>query len=168
MLIAMAIGAVVPMAGSNLVAAEPVTFEKHVRPILKTHCFLCHGEAGVTKGKLDLRLRRWLVRGGESGAAIVAGKPSESYLLSRISSGEMPPGDKKLSVTEIDVIRRWIAAGATTARPEPETIQGNEYLSEEDRSYWAFQPVKRPDVPRVQDSQQVHTQIDAFLLKRLR
>ena len=168
MLIAMAIGAVVPMAGSNLVAAEPVTFEKHVRPILKTHCFLCHGEAGVTKGKLDLRLRRLLVRGGESGAAIAPGEPSESYLLSRISAGEMPPGDKKLSVTEIDVIRRWIAAGATTARPEPETIEGNEYLSEEDRSYWAFQPVKRPDVPRVQDSQQVHTQIDAFLLKRLR
>jgi mono/diheme cytochrome c family protein len=168
MWIAMAIGAVVPMAGSNLVAAEPVTFEKHVRPIFKTHCFLCHGEAGVTKGKLDLRLRRWLVRGGESGAAIAPGEPSESYLLSRISSGEMPPGDKKLSVTEIDVIRRWIAAGATTARPEPETIQGTEYLSEEDRSYWAFQPVKRPDVPRVQDSQQVHTQIDAFLLKRLR
>ena len=168
MVIAMAIGAVVPMAVSNLVAAEPVTFEKHVRPILKTHCFLCHGEAGVTKGKLDLRLRRLLVRGGESGAAIAPGEPSESYLLGRISSGEMPPGDKKLSLTEIDVIRRWIAAGATTARPEPETIQGNEYLSEEDRSYWAFQPVKRPDVPRVQDSQQVHTQIDAFLLKRLR
>jgi len=163
----MAIGVVVATSGSNLVAAEPVTFEKHVRPILKAHCFLCHGEAGVTKGKLDLRLRRWLVRGGESGAAIDPGEPSGSYLLDRISSGEMPPGDKKLSVDEIDVVRRWIAAGATTARPEPETIQGNEYFSEEDRSYWAFQPVKRPQVPRAGNLQQVHTPIDAFLLKRL-
>ena len=163
----MAIGVVVATSGSNLVAAEPVTFEKHVRPILKAHCFLCHGEAGVTKGKLDLRLRRWLVRGGESGAAIDPGEPSGSYLLDRISSGEMPPGDKKLSVAEIDVVRRWIAAGATTARPEPETIQGNEYFSEEDRSYWAFQPVKRPQVPRAGNLQQVHTPIDAFLLKRL-
>ena len=165
-----AIGVLFPAigpGGSLLAAAEPLTFEKHVRPILKTHCFLCHGEAGVTKGKLDLRLRRWLVRGGESGAVIAPGEPSESYLLDRVDLGEMPPGDKKLSEAEIDVIRRWIAAGAATARPEPETIQGNEYLSEEDRGYWAFQPVKRPAVPQVKNPQQVHTPIDAFLLKRL-
>ena len=168
--LAIAIGVLFPAigpGGSLLAAAEPLTFEKHVRPILKTHCFLCHGEAGVTKGKLDLRLRRWLVRGGESGAVIAPGEPSESYLLDRVDLGEMPPGDKKLSEAEIDVIRRWIAAGAATARPEPETIQGNEYLSEEDRSYWAFQPVKRPAVPQVKNPQQVHTPIDAFLLKRL-
>ena len=168
--LAIAIGVLFPAigpGGSLLAAAEPLTFEKHVRPILKTHCFLCHGEAGVTKGKLDLRLRRWLVRGGESGAVIAPGEPSESYLLDRVDLGEMPPGDKKLSEAEIDVIRRWIAAGAATARPEPETIQGNEYLSEEDRGYWAFQPVKRPAVPQVKNPQQVHTPIDAFLLKRL-
>ena len=80
-LIAIAVCATASTAGTTLAAAEPVQFEKHVRPILKTHCFLCHGEAGVTKGKLDLRLRRWLVRGGESGAAIAPGKPSDSYLL---------------------------------------------------------------------------------------
>ena len=155
------------LLASSLSAAEPVTFEKHVRPILKAHCFLCHGEAGGTQGKLDLRLKRWLVRGGESGAAIDPGHPSDSYLLNRVELGEMPPGEKKLSPTEIDVIRRWIAAGATTARPEPQTIQGNEYISEEDRSYWAFQRVVRPKVPQVQNLHQVHTPIDAFLLKRL-
>ena len=160
---AVALGLFVP----NLSADETPTFEKHVRPILKTHCFLCHGEAGVTKGKLDLRLRRWLVRGGESGAAIAPGEPSESYLLNRVELGEMPPGEKKLSRSEIDVIRRWIAGGATTARPEPQTIQGNEYLSEEDRSYWAFQSVLRPKVPEVQNLHQVRSPIDAFLLKRL-
>ncbi|MBO12259.1 MAG: hypothetical protein CMJ68_16035 [Planctomycetaceae bacterium] len=166
-LVAIAVCATVAIAGTTLSAAEPVQFEKHVRPILKTHCFLCHGEAGVIKGKLDLRLRRWLVRGGESGAAIAPGKPADSYLLNRIRSGEMPPGDKKLSTVEIDVIQRWIAAGATTARPEPETIQGNEYLSEEDRSYWAFQPVVRPDVPQAKNRHQVQSPIDAFLLRRL-
>ncbi len=88
MLIAMAIGAVVPLAGSNLVAAEPVTFEKHVRPILKTHCFLCHGEAGVTKGKLDLRLRRLLVRGG------------------RVRSGDRSGGTVRVLPVEPDQCRR--------------------------------------------------------------
>ena len=63
MAVALAIGF---FGGAIVPAAEPVTFEKHVRPILKTHCFLCNGESGVAKGKLDLRLRRWLVRGGES------------------------------------------------------------------------------------------------------
>ncbi|HCD02275.1 MAG TPA: hypothetical protein DER64_17305, partial [Planctomycetaceae bacterium] len=164
MTVALAIGVV---GGSIVSAAEPVTFEKHVRPILKTHCFLCHGESSVAKGKLDLRLRRWLVRGGESGAAIVAGQPDESYLLDRISLGEMPPGEKRLTSEEIEVIRKWIAAGAVTARPEPETIEGGNYLSEEDRSFWSFQPVRRPAVPVVGNSHQLRTPIDAFLLKRL-
>ncbi len=57
-LVAIAVFATVAIAGTTLSAAEPVQFEKHVRPILKTHCFLCHREAGVIKGKLDLRLRR--------------------------------------------------------------------------------------------------------------
>jgi len=105
--------------------------------------------------------------GGKVGAVFAPGEPSASYLLSRIGSGEMPSGDKNLSTAEIDVIRRWIAAGAVTARPEPKTIQGNEYLSEEDRSCWVFQPVKRPGVPQVKTPLQVRTPIDAFLLKRL-
>ncbi len=164
MAVALAIGVV---GGAIVSAAEPVTFEKHVRPILKTHCFLCHGESGVAKGKLDLRLRRWLVRGGESGAAIVAGQPDESYLVDRIALGEMPPGEKRLAAEEIEVIRKWIAAGAVTARPEPETIEGGNYLSEEDRSFWSFQPVRRPAVPAIRNSHQLRTPIDAFLLKRL-
>ena len=47
----------------------------------------------------------------------------------------MPPGEKRLTSEEIEVIRKWIAAGAVTARPEPETIEGGNYLSEEAVSY---------------------------------
>ena len=159
------------MIGSGLpvstATAEPVTFEKHVRPILKTHCFLCHGEGGVTKGKLDLRLRRLIVGGGESGSTVEPGRPEQSYLLDRIAVGEMPPGDKQLSPGEVEVIRAWIASGAKTARPEPETIKDGEYLTEEDRQFWSFQPVRRPAVPAVRRNQQVQTPIDAFLLARL-
>ena len=87
--------------------------------------------------------------------------------MDRISLGEMPPGEKRLTSEEIEVIRKWIAAGAVTARPEPETIEGGNYLSEEDRSFWSFQPVRRPAVPAIRNSHQLRTPIDAFLLKRL-
>ena len=60
-------------------AAPALTFEKDIRPIFKTHCFHCHGEEGKTKGGLDLRLKRLLTKGGETGPAIVAGKPDSSY-----------------------------------------------------------------------------------------
>ena len=72
-------------------------FEQHVRPILKAHCFECHGESAKPKAGLDLRLRRSLVAGGESGTALVPGKPGESLLFQRIRTHQMPPGKVKLS-----------------------------------------------------------------------
>jgi mono/diheme cytochrome c family protein len=96
--------------------AEEPLFERHVRPILKAHCFHCHGELGETQGGLDLRLRRFLVAGGDSGPAIVPGKPDESYLVARIRSQEMPPGEAKMPAEELAIIERWVAAGAKTAR----------------------------------------------------
>src|SRR5438067_7368831 len=86
-------------------AAEPApAFNADVRPILQAYCTECHGEAEKPKGGLDLRLRRFALRGGKSGPAVVAGKPDESLLVERVSSGEMPPGKKKLSAAEIDVL----------------------------------------------------------------
>jgi mono/diheme cytochrome c family protein len=150
-------------------AAETApTFERDVRPILKAHCFHCHGEAGEHEGGLDLRLRRLMVQGGDSGAAIVPGNREDSYLLARIIDGDMPPGDdKQLSQQEIAIISRWIESGAQTARPEPEEI-GNQFLiTEEDREFWSFQPIRRPAVPQVRQADQVRNPIDAFLLARL-
>lgn len=148
-------------------AAGDVLFEKHVRPILKTHCFQCHGESGHREGGLDLRLRRLIVSGGESGAGIVPGEPDRSLLLERIRSGEMPPGDdKRLSAQDISVLTEWIAGGAATVRPEPAEIGDEPIFTEEERSYWAFQPVVRPPVPDVAEPARVRTPIDAFILSR--
>jgi hypothetical protein len=147
----------------------PVTYEQHVRPILKTHCFQCHGEAGKVRGKLDVRLRRTIVAGGSSGAAVVPGKPDESHLLQRLVDEEMPPEEvkKRPQPHEIELIRRWIAAGAPTARPEPAAIGQGPYFTEEERSWWAFQPVQRRAIPAVTGADQVRTPLDAFLLARL-
>ena len=143
------------------------TFEKHVRPILKAHCFECHGEGEKLKGGLDLRLRRLLVQGGESGPAVIPGKHQQSLLYQRIVSGEMPPGKKKLSGDEVALIGRWIASGARTAGPEPAELATGLHITPEERAFWAFQPIRRPAVPSVKHSDRTRSPIDAFLLARL-
>lgn len=100
-------------------AADPLVYERDVRPILKANCFQCHGEEDEIEGKLDLRFVRGMLKGGESGPALVAGQGGKSLLVERVSSGEMPPGKKKLTSAELATIRRWIDDGAKTARPEP-------------------------------------------------
>jgi hypothetical protein len=148
-------------------AAKPtLTFEADVRPILKAHCFHCHGEAGEQEGGLDVRLRRLLITGGDSGPAIEPSKPDASLLLERITSGEMPPGEKRLSAEEVARIADWIASGANTARPEPESLGDDPLFTEEERNWWAFQPVNRPGVP-MRNDESVRTPIDAFVLARL-
>ena len=72
--------------------------------------------------------------GGDSGPAIVPGEPDASHLLERIRAGEMPPGEGKVTPKEIDTIARWIAAGAKTARPEPESIAPGLGITAEERS----------------------------------
>src|SRR5487761_476670 len=191
LLAAIALGSRFALAQS---AQADLTFEQHVRPILKAHCFQCHGEEGLRKGGLDLRLKRFIEKGGESGTVIVPHRPDASLLVERIRSGEMPPVEKKLSAAQIDVIVRWIGGGAKTAHAEPEPIGEGPLFTQEERDYWAFQPVRRPGAPsvaghsvgvppastfgetaalvtaqagRLRYDDQVLTPIDAFLLVRL-
>ncbi|MCA9178075.1 MAG: PSD1 domain-containing protein [Planctomycetales bacterium] len=153
-------------ATSTAAPPERITFEQHVQPILKTHCFYCHGEDGKREGGLDLRLRRWLVKGGESGPAIAPGKAAESHLLERVISGEMPPAeDKRLGEADIAIIRGWIESGAATLEAEPESLDGHHFTVAE-RGWWSLQPLRRPDVPCVSGGAASNA-IDAFLLAKL-
>ncbi|MDA7915105.1 hypothetical protein N9B98_02435, partial [bacterium] len=96
-------------------SGTPLRFETDVRAILRTHCFQCHGEEPEVQGNLDLRLVRFMNRGGDSGAAIVPGKPDESPLYQRLRDGEMPPDEsKQISQEELRIIHDWIVAGAVT------------------------------------------------------
>ena len=173
LLFAVAIGT--PANYGKLAAAEPVrptattrlTYEEHVRPIFRAHCFDCHGATDVRKGDLDLRLVRFLQKGGESGPAIVPGQPKKSYLIERVRKGEMPPGDHRVPDHEIDILERWIAAGAPTLRPEPETIGPGLGVSIEEREFWSFQPIRRPSgsaLATYAPDRRVRTPIDALVL----
>src|SRR5262249_17962439 len=149
-------------------AAEPAerpTFEKDIRPIFKAYCFDCHGDGEKPKGGLDLRLRHLLAKGGKSGPGLVPGKRAESLVQLRIEKAEMPPGKKKLTPAQVDLIGRWIAAGAPTMRPEPASPDAAFTL--EEQSYWAFQPIRRPALPKLTHGERVITPIDAFVLAPL-
>ena len=156
------------MLGMAAKADESLTFETHIRPIFRAHCFDCHGAGETHKGSLDLRLRRLMVQGGESGAAIVPGKPQASLLIQRLRDGEMPPGEAKVPDAEIRLLEQWIAQGARTARPEPKELGAGIGISPEERSFWSFQPVRRPTLPRFAPRDRVRTAIDALLLAKLK
>jgi mono/diheme cytochrome c family protein len=145
----------------------PVTYETQIRPILKAHCFECHGEGKKLRGGLDLRLAHAMARGGDTGPALVPGKPAESLILQRIRAGEMPPGKTKLTQENIALVERWIAAGAGTARPEPKELPLGFSMSPEEAAFWAWQPIRRPAPPKVKNQHLVRTSVDAYLLAKL-
>jgi len=90
-------------------------FETDVAPLLKKHCWKCHNQR-TRKGELNLQTLAGLHAGGESGEAVIeAGKPDASPLMALVDQGKMPPGDRKLSRDERDLLRRWISAGARGA-----------------------------------------------------
>ncbi len=146
-----------------------LTFEKDVRPIVKAHCTHCHGEEEKPKGGVDLRLRRFMDAALDDGRhVLVPGRPDQSEMVRLMRSGEMPEKGKKVSAEELAVIERWIAQGAKTAKPEPLTLAPGPLISDQDREYWAFQPVRRPTVPGDVDPKRVRTPVDAFLLHSMR
>ena len=145
----------------------PITFEHDIRPLLKAHCWHCHGEEAEVEGKLDLRLVRFMHTGGDSGPAFVAGKADESLIVQRVASGEMPPGDVEMPAEDLAKIRRWIDQGATTSRPEPESLAVGDIFTDIDREHWSFQPIRKPEVPVVPADVPVANPIDAFLWQKL-
>ncbi|MFM9117127.1 MAG: DUF1553 domain-containing protein, partial [Planctomycetota bacterium] len=146
---------------------QPVAYETQIRPLLKARCWHCHGDEPKLAGGLDLRLARLARTGGESGPAIVPGKLSESLLWQRVEQGEMPPGEKKLSRAELDLLKRWIEQGAKTVKEEPATVPPPGAISEEERSHWAFQPVRMVAPPGHSQPALARTPVDQFLLAEL-
>jgi mono/diheme cytochrome c family protein len=156
-----------PAASRAQDAPAPLSFERDIRPILRAHCFDCHGAEDAFEGNLDLRQVRSMERGGDSGPAIARGDAGASLIVARIRSGEMPPSTHKVKPEELDLLERWVAAGAPTARPEPETIPPGLGITPEEREWWSFRPLVRPPLPAVAHPELVAQPIDAFLLARL-
>lgn len=148
--------------------------ENDVLPIFQMRCVVCHGKR-KQEGGLDLRSHASRLKGGKSGPAIIPGKPEESLLLRKITSGQMPPPKllfeyfvRPPTSPEVETLRKWIAGGARPAPKEVPTEPANDPLvSEKDRAFWSFQPPTRPAIPEVRGKELVRNPIDAFLLEKL-
>jgi hypothetical protein len=155
---------------SPLLAAEPMPpqFERDVLPILTQYCLKCHGLEGRMAG-LDLRTPNLILCGGDNGPALIQGSAEESLLFKRIASSSMPPGnEKKLTVEQVEMIRRWIASGAPAAGSYGLITQAEALaVTVKDRQFWSFRKPVRPEVPQVRQSSSVRTPIDSFLLTKL-
>ena len=119
-------------SSSHAPAAETeefLRFETNILPIVEANCLLCHGENRQQNG-LDLRTRNSIQKGGESGPAIVPGSAEESLLFAKVSSGAMPMGEEKLKDEEIELIRRWINAGALKKGEDIEEADQHRKLDE--------------------------------------
>ena len=156
-------------------AGLPAVSEKDVLPIFQVRCVACHGKRRQ-EGRLDLRTRDSRLRGGRSGAAVLPGKPQQSLIIQKIESGEMPPVELQLANSvrpptgaELELLRRWIAAGAPRDPPVSAKVEGNgaPVVTEEDRKFWSFQPPIRPSIPNLRAQAPVRTPVDAFLLAKL-
>jgi mono/diheme cytochrome c family protein/cytochrome c553 len=177
-------GDLAPTKGKLDVAAEEF-FEVKVRPVLAAHCQECHG-AEKHKGGLRLDGRGAMLKGGETGAVVVPGKPNDSPLIEAIRyEGEvqMPPKGK-LKDEEIAALTDWVKRGApwpearpglgtrTVSKPAATKSISSEaahsvVLSAKDRAFWSFQPVRDPLPPSVKNQAWPTSSIDRFILAKL-
>ena len=142
-------------------ADSPVDYATQIKPILQARCFSCHG-ALKQEAALRLDTGELLRKGGDSGAAVVAGDPQKSLLVERISDADdslrMPPEGKPLTADEIDLFRRWISEGAKSpAEEQPEA---------DPREHWAFQKPTRNVPSQAAENPWVRNPIDAFIAAR--
>jgi cytochrome c553 len=140
-------------ASAPVTAQQPeVNFSRQIKPLLARRCFACHGpdkaEAGLRLNSLEAATK--VLESGH--AAIVPGNADTSELLRRVASTEeherMPPEGTALTAAEQALLRTWIA-------------QGGEW-----NEHWAFEPIKRPDVPATTaggDGAGSSNSIDAFI-----
>ncbi len=134
--------------------AEAEFFEKQVRPVLVEHCYSCHsGKAEKLQAGLRVDSLRHMIQGGDSGPAVVPGKPDDSLLIRavRYEEYEMPPRSK-MPADQIAVLEKWVEQGA----PWPDDGAANEDhgpkpfdINERRDSHWVWQPATERPAPSV-------------------
>ncbi len=144
-----------PLAIVILAAAAPAA-TADATALIEGACVKCHNPA-KHKGGLDLSTREALLRGGDSGAAVVAGRARESLLyrvVAHLDEPAMPQKADKLPDTSLALLAAWIDAGARYQRPL--------VAAQADEIPWAFRPLTAPSAPATP------TSIDGFIDQRLR
>lgn len=159
----------------NAVTPEQAAFfETKIRPVLFENCLKCHGEK---KQAAELRLdsRAWMLKGNDSGPAIVPGDPDKSLLIKAIRYTDEPlqmPPSKKLPAPQIADLEAWVKMGAPWPSAKGEETaaaptKGEWAITPEQKKFWAYVPVRKVAPPLVKNKAWVKSPIDNFVLAKL-
>jgi len=160
-ILTIALGSCVSVTAANDLSASGDAAA--VRTIFQAKCYACHGALGQKAG-LRVDTVAAVLKGGDSGPAIEPGKPDESEIMARVTETDpklrMPPEGNPLDPSQVETLRRWIAAGAPTPandRPEPDP-----------REHWAFRPPRKPTIQEAGSALGIVHPIDALILADLK
>ena len=146
-------------------------FESKVRPLLVNNCYECHGnDPEDLEGGLSVTSRKAILAGGDSGPAIVPGDPDESLVIQAINYDdvyEMPPSSKMAKV-DIDILTEWVRRKAPWPADSDVAVAKKAFdwraLKKE---HWCWQPIVKPPVPKVKDTDWPLDELDNFILAKL-
>jgi len=150
--------------------AELDFFENKIRPLLVNKCYKCHSsKAEKLKGGLSLEFREAVLKGGESGPAVVPGNLEKSLLIKAVrytdADLQMPPKGQKLTEAEIADLEKWVTMGAPDPRKAESSTATN--WNKDKRDHWAFKPIKKTAPPEVSAKEWCQTPIDNFIAAKL-
>ncbi|MDP6903665.1 MAG: DUF1549 domain-containing protein, partial [Verrucomicrobiota bacterium] len=168
-----ALCAATPLWSADFSAADLEFFEKRIRPVLAEHCYECHSaKSKKLKGKLRLDHRAGAIKGGETGPAVVPGKPGKSLLVESIGYQnvdlEMPP-KMRLADSQVADLTEWVKRGAPWPK-EAVAKSGEEEmfdLAKRRAEHWVWHPVKKQTPPKVKKPGWPVSSIDNFILAKL-
>ncbi len=148
-------------------------FKKHVRQVLVDRCVKCHGGKETESG-FDLTDRDRLLKGGDSGPAVLLGRGRDSRLYQLVTHAKepkMPFQGRKLPEETAKHLAEWIDLGAPYDKPLVERKEiaawTQKAVDPQARQFWSFQPLQKVEPPGVKNDSWGRTPIDQFILAKL-
>ncbi|MCH2693694.1 MAG: PSD1 and planctomycete cytochrome C domain-containing protein [Acidobacteriia bacterium] len=160
----------------GLSASHQKVNQQHIIPLMFLHCTACHGQR-LQEGRLDLRTKVSMLKGGRSGPAIIPGDPENSLIIQKIHNKEMPPPGREveasvrpMSSRELTLLKKWIAAGLPEITNELDTNEADLSLVNQDQRFWSFQAPDselKPPLVELGNPTLTSNPIDAFISAKL-
>lgn len=171
LLIATVCGPAAGAADEKPAPADLEFFEKKVRPLLVERCHSCHStKAKKQRGNLSLDSRAAILRGGDTGPALVPGRPEASLLIRAVryeKDGLQMPPKGKLPAAEVAILEEWVRRGAPYPGPAATATAANGINLAEGRRFWSFQPLRVLPLPAVRNASWPRQRLDSFVLAEL-
>ena len=160
----------------GLSSSHQTVNQQHIIPLMFLHCTACHGQR-LQEGGLDLRTKASMLKGGQSGPAIIPGDPENSLIIQKIHDKEMPPQGREveasvrpMSSRGLDLLKKWIATGLPEITNDQDSNEADLFLANQDQKFWSFQtpnPELRPPPVKPENPTLTSNPIDAFILAKL-